>query len=85
MSYKRRKGLIDEEIKKLLEELSENESDGGEIDNFSVERDDGIYKLRWGKYYFKKMIIINSLPFTFILNRFSQKRSFFYWVIDLTT
>ena len=40
MSYKRRKGLTDEEIKKLLKELSENESDGGEIDNFSVESDD---------------------------------------------
>jgi hypothetical protein len=40
MSYKRKRGLTDEEIKKLWQELSENESDGGEIDNFSVETED---------------------------------------------
>lgn len=40
MFNKRKRGLTDEEIKKLLQELSENESDGGEIDNFSVESED---------------------------------------------
>ena len=43
---KEEKVLLMKKLKKLLEELSENESDGEEIDNFSVERDDGIYKLR---------------------------------------
>ncbi|XP_035217217.1 uncharacterized protein LOC118190580 [Stegodyphus dumicola] len=40
MPNKQKRGLTDEEIKKLLQELSENESDGDEISNFSVETED---------------------------------------------
>ncbi|XP_035223532.1 uncharacterized protein LOC118196217 [Stegodyphus dumicola] len=40
MSNKQKRGLTNEEMKKLLQKLTENESDGGGIDIFSVETED---------------------------------------------